>query len=156
MLVAGYLIVGQLSSVDLVTVLSSARWRWVPLVLAASAASYPAAALSLTAYVRERLSFARTTLVQLAASFAGFVTPPSVGGLAVNIRYLRKARVSIAGAATSVGLSQVVNGVSHVVLLIAFAAATGASAHHSLPIPGGRSARSGRWWHWPRCCWRSR
>jgi uncharacterized membrane protein YbhN (UPF0104 family) len=136
LLVAGYLIVGQLSSVDLVTVLSSARWRWVPLVLAASAASYPAAALSLTAYVRERLSFARTTLVQLAASFAGFVTPPSVGGLAVNIRYLRKARVSITGAATSVGLSQVVNGVSHVLLLIAFAAATGASAHHSLPIPG--------------------
>ena len=110
-LVAGYLIVGQLSSVDLVTVLSSAHWRWVPLVLAASAASYLAAALSLTGYVRERLSFPRTTLVQLAASFAGFVTPPSVGGLAVNIRYLRKARVSITGAATSVGLSQVVNGV---------------------------------------------
>jgi uncharacterized membrane protein YbhN (UPF0104 family)/tRNA A-37 threonylcarbamoyl transferase component Bud32 len=135
-LVAGYLIVGQLSSVDLVTVLSQARWRWVPLVVAASAASYLAAALSLTGYVRERLSFPRTTLVQLAASFAGFVTPPSVGGLAVNIRYLRKARVSITGAATSVGLSQVVNGVSHVLLLIAFAAATGASAHHSLPIPG--------------------
>ncbi|MEO9237969.1 MAG: lysylphosphatidylglycerol synthase transmembrane domain-containing protein [Jatrophihabitantaceae bacterium] len=135
-LVAGYLIVGQLGSVDLATVLSQARWRWVPLVLAASAASYLAAALSLTGYVRERLSFPRTTLVQLAASFAGFVTPPSVGGLAINIRYLRKARVSIAGSATSVGLSQVVNGVSHVLLLIAFAAATGASARHSLPIPG--------------------
>jgi len=136
LLVAAYLIVGQLSSVDLVTVLSEARWRWVPLVVAASAASYLAAALSLTGYVRERLSFTRTTLVQVAASFAGFVTPPSVGGLAINIRYLRKARVSIAGAATSVGLSQVVNGVSHVLLLIGFAAATGASASHSLPIPG--------------------
>ncbi len=136
LLVAAYLIVGQLSSVNVVTVLSSARWRWVPLVLAASAASYLAAALSLTGYVRERLSFARTTVVQIAASFAGFVTPPSVGGLAINIRYLRKAKVSTTGAATSVGLSQVVNGVSHVLLLIAFAAATGASAHHSLPIPG--------------------
>ncbi len=135
-LVAGYLIVGQLSSVNLISLLSSARWRWVPLVLAASAASYPAAALSLTGYVRERLSFPRTTLVQLAASFAGFVTPPSVGGLAINIRYLRKARLSITGAATSVGLSQVVNGVSHVLLLLAFAAATGASAQHNLPLPG--------------------
>lgn len=135
-LVAAYLIVGQLSSRNLVTLLSGASWRWVPLVVLASAASYPAAALSLTGYVRERLSFSRTTLVQLAAAFAGFVTPPSVGGLAINIRYLRKARVSITGAATSVGLSQVVNGVSHVLLLIAFAAATGASAHHSLPIPG--------------------
>ncbi len=135
-LVAGYLIVGQLSSVPVGTVLSSARLRWLPPAIVASAASYPAAALSLTGYVRERLSFLRTTLVQVAAAFAGFVTPPAVGGLAVNIRYLRKARVSIAGAATSVGMSQVVNGASHVLLLIAFAAATGASARHSLPIPG--------------------
>lgn len=135
-IVAGYLIVGQLGTVDLVTVLSSARWQWLPLVLAASAATYVAAALSLTGYVRERLPFARTVLVQLAASFAGFVTPPSVGGLALNVRYLRKANVSITGAATSVGLSQVVNGVSHVVLLIAFATATGEPAHHSVPIPG--------------------
>jgi uncharacterized membrane protein YbhN (UPF0104 family) len=135
-IVAAYLIVGQLSSVHLGTVLSRAKLRWVPLVLLASVLSYFAAALSLTGYVRERLSFARTTLVQVAAAFAGFVTPPSVGGLAINIRYLRKARVSITGAATSVGLSQVVNGVSHVLLLIAFAAATGVSARHSLPIPG--------------------
>jgi uncharacterized membrane protein YbhN (UPF0104 family) len=108
----------------------------VPLVLVASAASYLAASLSLMGYVRERLSFARTALVQLAASFAGFVTPPSVGGLAVNIRYLRKSDVSMTGAAASVGLSQVVNGASHVLLLLAFVAATGASAPHSLPIPG--------------------
>jgi len=135
-IVAGYLIVGQLGSVDVLTVLGGARWQWLPLVLAASAATYLAAALSLTGYVGERLSFARTVLVQLAASFAGFVTPPSVGGLAINIRYLRKARLSITGAATSVGMAQVVNAVSHVVLLIAFAAATGVSARHSLPIPG--------------------
>jgi glycosyltransferase 2 family protein len=135
-LVAGYLIVGQLGSVNLLTVLSSARWQWLPLVLAASAATYLAAALALTGYVTERLSFVRTVLVQVAASFAGFVTPPAVGGLAINIRYLRKAGLRTAGAATSVGMAQLVNGVSHVVLLIAFAAATGVSARHSVPIPG--------------------
>ena len=135
-IVAGYLIVGQLGSVDLVTVLAGARWQWLPLVLAASAATYLAAALALTGYVGERLSFGRTVLAQLAASFAGFVTPPAVGGLAVNIRYLRKAGLRTAGAATSVGMAQLVNGVSHVVLLIAFAAATGVSAQHSVPIPG--------------------
>lgn len=135
-IVAGYLIVGQLGSVNVLTVLTSARWQWLPLVLAASACTYPAAALALTGYVGEKLSFARTVLVQLAASFAGFVTPPSVGGLAVNIRYLRKARLSTAGAATSVGMAQVVNGLAHVVLLIVFAAATGVSARHSVPIPG--------------------
>ncbi|MEO7262431.1 MAG: lysylphosphatidylglycerol synthase transmembrane domain-containing protein [Jatrophihabitantaceae bacterium] len=135
-LVAGYLIVGQLGSVDLVTVLAAAHWEWLPLVLAASAASYLAAALSLTGYVREKLSFARTVLAQLAASFAGFLTPPAVGGLAVNIRYLRKAGLRTAGAATSVGMAQVVNGASHVVLLIAFTAATGVSTRHDVPIPG--------------------
>jgi uncharacterized membrane protein YbhN (UPF0104 family) len=135
-LVAVYLLVGQLGSVDLRTVFATARWRWVPLLAAASAATYVAAALSLTGFVRERLSFARTVLAQLAASFTGFVTPPAVGGLAVNIRYLQKAGVSTTGAATSVGMSQVVNAVSHVLLLIGFAAATGVSAHHRLPVPG--------------------
>ena len=135
-IVAVYLLVGQLGTVDLGTVFSTARWRWVPLVAIASAATYVAAALSLTGYVSERLSFARTVLAQLAASFTGFVTPPAVGGLAVNIRYLQKAGVSTTGAATSVGMSQVVNAVSHVLLLIGFAAATGVSAHHRLPVPG--------------------
>jgi uncharacterized membrane protein YbhN (UPF0104 family) len=135
-IVAGYLIVGQLGSVDLATVLADARWQWLPLVVAASAASYLAAALALTGYVGERLSYPRTVLAQLAASFAGFVTPPAVGGLAVNLRYLRKSGLRTSGAATSVGLAQLVNGVIHVVLLIAFAAATGVSARHSVPIPG--------------------
>jgi uncharacterized membrane protein YbhN (UPF0104 family) len=135
-IVAGYLIVGQLSSVDLLTVFSQARWQWVPLVLLASALTYLAAALSLTGYVREKLSFARTALAQLAASFAGFVTPPAVGGLALNVRYLQKAGVPPAGIATSLGLSQAVNAVSHVVLLVAFAAATGAAASNHLAVPG--------------------
>jgi len=135
-MVAGYLIVGQLSSVDLATVFSGARWQWVPFVLLASALTYAAAALSLTGYVREKLSFGRTVLAQLAGSFAGFVTPPAVGGLAINARYLQKAGVPVAGIATGLGLSQAVNAASHVVLLVAFAAATGASTNESLPVPG--------------------
>jgi uncharacterized membrane protein YbhN (UPF0104 family) len=136
LLVAGYLLVGQLGSIDLATVFSSARWGWIPFVLLASAGTYVGAALSLTGFVREKLSFVWTLLVQLAASFVGFVTPPSVGGLAINIRYLRAARVGAAAAATSVGAAQVINAVVHAVLLIAFAAATGAASPSSLPIPG--------------------
>src|SRR3954471_4586893 len=134
--VAGYLLVGQLTSVDLRTVFSEARWQWVPLVLVASALTYVAAAASLTGYVREKLPFARTVQAQLAASFAGFVTPPAVGGLALNARYLQKSRVPAAGIATSLGLSQVVNAGSHVVLLLAFAALTGATTNEGLRVPG--------------------
>jgi uncharacterized membrane protein YbhN (UPF0104 family) len=135
-IVAGYLIVGQLSSVDLATVFSQARWQWAPLVVLASALTYVAAALSLTGYVKEKLSFLRTVLAQLAASFAGFVTPPAVGGLAINARYLQKSGVPPAGIATGLGLSQAVNAASHVVLLVACAAATGVSANERLPVPG--------------------
>jgi uncharacterized membrane protein YbhN (UPF0104 family) len=134
-LVAGYLLIGQLGSVNLATVFSSARWGWVPLAMVASAGTYVAAAVSLTGFVREKLSFVRTLLAQLAASFAGFVTPPSVGGVAVNVRYLRASGVPTSGAATSVAVSQVVNAVLHAVLLIVFTAATGAASHPNLPIP---------------------
>src|SRR3954471_343239 len=135
-LVAAYLIVGQLSSVDLATVFAQAAWQCVPLVVLASALTYVAAALSLTGFVKEKLSFPRTIWTQLAASFAGFVTPPAVGGLAINARYLQRAGVPPTGIATGLGLSQAVNAASHVVLLIAFAAATGVSANEGLPVPG--------------------
>ena len=135
-LVAAYLIVGQLSSVDLATVFAHAAWEWVPFVVLASALTYVAAALSLTGYVKEKLSFPRTITTQLAASFAGFVTPPAVGGLAINARYLQRAGVPATGIATGLGLSQAVNAASHVVLLVVFAAATGVSAGEGLPVPG--------------------
>jgi len=53
--------------------------------------------LALTGYVRERLSFPRTVLAQLPRPLRRSVTPPASGGLAVNIRYLRKAGLSPAG-----------------------------------------------------------
>jgi uncharacterized membrane protein YbhN (UPF0104 family) len=56
--------------------------------------------------------------------------------VAVNVRYLQRVGLSNTGAATSVGVSQLVNAVSHVVLLVLFAAASGSAAEHSLPIPG--------------------
>ncbi len=135
-IVAGYLIASQFGTVNLSSVFSSARWRWIPLVLLASGATYPSAAVSLIGYVRERLPFARTVLVQVAADFAGFLTPPSVGGIAINIQFLRKAKLSTTAAATSVATSQVVNAVSHAVLLAVFAAATGTSSRRNLPVPG--------------------
>ncbi|MCW2495865.1 lysylphosphatidylglycerol synthase transmembrane domain-containing protein [Jatrophihabitans sp.] len=141
--VAGYLLVAQLGSVDLVSVFAEARWRWVPLVLLASVGTYLAAALCLTGFVAERLPFARTVLVQIAASFVGFVAPPSVGGLAINIRYLRRSRLSPTAAATSVGISQISNAIFHAVLLIGFATATGVASPQSLPIPGWAFAALG-------------
>ncbi|HEY3090788.1 MAG TPA: lysylphosphatidylglycerol synthase transmembrane domain-containing protein [Jatrophihabitantaceae bacterium] len=136
LIIGGYLLIAQLGSVDLATVFASTHWEWAPVVLAASALRYVGSALALTGFVRERLSFGRTVLAQLAGSFTGFVTPASVGGLALNVQYLRKAGVSTAGATTSVAVNQAFGLISYLVLLVLFGVASGTSTRSDLPIPG--------------------
>lgn len=134
-LVAAYLLFGQLRHVDLATVFRRADWRWMLAALALSAATYVGAAWSLSGFVLERLSLLRTFLVQVAGSFVTLVTPAAVGGVALNLRYLRRADVAPADAAASVGVSQVIAFGLHMLLLVIFAAVTGASLEHSLHPP---------------------
>ena len=61
------------------------------------------------------------------------VTPTAVGGAALNIRYLQRRKIPAAVAAASVGLSQVVAFVLHLLLLVVFAAITGSQAHSLQP-----------------------
>lgn len=135
LIIGGYLLVGQLGTIDLATVLSSMHWGWAPIVLAGSALTYLGSALALTGFVRERLVYGRTVLAQLAASFTGFVAPASVGVMALNIQYLRKSGVPTAGAATSVAVNQVVAVMSYLVLLVLFGVASGTSTSGHLPVP---------------------
>ena len=55
--VAAYLLAGELARDSLSTVLRSADWRWGIVALGLSAVTYAAAALSLTGFVTEKLSF---------------------------------------------------------------------------------------------------
>ena len=48
--------------------------------------------------VPERLRFAPTFVAQVASSFAGTLAPASVGGMALNVRYLQKTGVDPAVA----------------------------------------------------------
>jgi uncharacterized membrane protein YbhN (UPF0104 family) len=134
--VAVYLLVGQLDRVKLGGLLHHTDWRWTAAALALSAASYFGAAWSLTGFVLERLSLFRTLLAQLAASFVTLVTPAAVGGVALNLRYLRRARVAPADAAASVGVSQLIAFALHAILLVIFAALAGSAHAHSLRPPG--------------------
>lgn len=133
-LLAGYLLLGQLGRVSLVATLRSADWRWVLPAFALSVLTYAAASWALSGFVPDRLRFAPLVLAQLAGSFVTLVTPAAVGGAALNIRYLQRRKVPAAVAAASVGLSQVVGFVLHLVLLITFAAITG-SERQSLQPP---------------------
>jgi uncharacterized membrane protein YbhN (UPF0104 family) len=133
--VAAYALVVQLGRVNLANLIRHADPRWMLVALALSATTYVGAAWSLSGFVLERLRFARTLLTQIAGSFVTLVTPAAVGGVALNIRYLRQADVAPADAAASVGVSQVIAFALHMLLLVTFAAVTGASQRHSLHPP---------------------
>lgn len=133
--IAAYLLAGELERESLTSVLHKADWRWSIVALALSAATYAAAALSLSGFVADRLDFFRTTLAQLAGSFVTLVTPAAVGGAALNIRYLQRRKIPAAVAAASVGVAQVVAFALHLALLVVLAAIAGSSAEENIQPP---------------------
>jgi uncharacterized membrane protein YbhN (UPF0104 family)/tRNA A-37 threonylcarbamoyl transferase component Bud32 len=134
--VAADILVGQLTKVSFGDLLKHADWRWSLVALSLSVATYVGASWSLSGFVLERLNFVRTFLTQIAGSFVTLVTPAAVGGVALNLRFLRKSGVASADAAASVGVSQVFALGLHLLLLIIFAALTGTSRKDSLRPPG--------------------
>ena len=130
-----YVLAGQLAQVNIASLIRHADWRWTGVALVLSALTYAATATSMTGFVLERLRFIRTLLAQLAASFVTLVTPTAVGGAALNIRYLQRSGVSSGKATASVGAAQVIAFILHMLLLVIFAAITGAAQIHSLRPP---------------------
>ena len=134
--VAVYILLGQLKGYSLSSVIKEADWRWTLVAVVLSVTTYVGATLSLTGFVLERLNLMRTFLAQIAGSFVTLVTPAAVGGVALNLRFLRKSGVAPAEAAASVGVSQVFAFALHILLLIIFAALTGGTQHSPLHVPG--------------------
>ena len=132
---AAYVLAGQFAKVNFIRLVREADWRWTIVALVLSALTYAAAAISLSGFVLERLKFARTLFAQVAASFVTLVTPAAVGGAALNIRYLQRSGVSPARATASVGAAQVVAFLTHMLLLVVFAALTGTVHFHSFKPP---------------------
>jgi uncharacterized membrane protein YbhN (UPF0104 family)/tRNA A-37 threonylcarbamoyl transferase component Bud32 len=133
--VAVYLLAGELAKASLGSALRAADWRWALAALGLSAATYVGASLSVSGFVTEKLSFVRTVLVQLASSFVTLVTPAAVGGVALNVRYLQRRKIPGPAAVASIGLSQVVALVLHILLLAVFAAITGAADKNPIHPP---------------------
>ena len=134
--IAAYILAGELAKTSFGGLIRHADWLWTVAAVGLSAVTYVAAAWSLSGFVLERLVFVRTLLTQVAASFVTLVTPAAVGGAALNIRYLRRAKVAPADAVASVGVSQVIAFVLHAVLLVIFAALAGTSSSVLIHPPG--------------------
>jgi glycosyltransferase 2 family protein len=123
--VAAFLLVGQISQVNLLGALRRTNFGWFALAIVGSAVTYFAAAENLAAFVPARLSPIRGFFVQLSSAFVGVAMPPTVGHVAVNARYLHRQRVDEGAVAAAIALSQIVNVVSTVILLIIFGLLTG-------------------------------
>jgi uncharacterized membrane protein YbhN (UPF0104 family) len=134
--VAAYLLVGQVSGADIPGTLSHANPGWLAVAVLASAVTYLAAAENLAAFVPKRLSLIRGFAVQLSTAFIGVALPPTVGHVAVNARYLRRQDVDESSIAAAVTLSQVVNVVTTVLLLVIFALLTGSGLSRFKIAPG--------------------
>ena len=134
-----YFLLPQLADLPgVVREIGAANWSWVPLVLLFSALTYVAAALSIGGAVPTRLRAVPTLLTQLAASFTSNLAPAGVGGMALNVRYLRKSGVDGPVAASSVGLNAAAGFAVHMGLMVVFFVWAGRSAVGSLSLP-----------HWP-------
>ena len=125
--VAAYLLLGQLTKVNLLDLVKSADPVWVAITLALSVLTYIAATANLIGVIPERLSPWKTFQAQWAASFATLVAPPTLGSVAINVRYLTKQRINSAMAGASIAVVQVMAFISHIALLLTMAIIAGTS-----------------------------
>lgn len=133
--IAGYVLLSQLADVDLINLITTADWRWVLGALLFSTVTYIGAAWSLSGFVPERIPLHRTVLAQLAGDFATLVSPPTLGAIAINVRFLQKAGINPALAGASVGVSQVMAFIVHMILLLGFGLAAGTQADFTFQPP---------------------
>ena len=95
--------------------LQSAQWIWVPVIIAFSALTYLASAISLLGSVSVRLPFWPTVLTQGASSFVNRVSYANVGGMALNVRYLQKCGVEPSAGVAAVGVNALAGAIVHAI-----------------------------------------
>jgi undecaprenyl-diphosphatase len=115
--------------------LQSAHWIWLPVVIAFSALTYLASAVSLLGSVSARLPFWPTVLTQGASSFINRVSPANVGGMALNVRYLQKCGVEPSAGVTAVGVNALAGAIVHAVLLVIFLTWAGRGVGRAFKLP---------------------
>jgi undecaprenyl-diphosphatase len=117
--------------------LQGARWTWLAVGLVLSAASYLAAAVAQLGAVDPPLALGRTTLVQVASSFANRLAPAGLGGIGLNIRYLQRAGMDRRPAVAAVAVNTAAGALVHVLGLLVAAVLVGHSRLHATHIPRG-------------------
>jgi glycosyltransferase 2 family protein len=115
--------------------LQGARWNWLAAGLVLSAASYLAAAIAQLGAVDPPLALGRTTLVQVASSFANRLTPAGLGGIGLNVRYLQRAGMDRPAAVAAVAVNTAAGALVHVLGLLVAAVLLGHARLGAAHIP---------------------
>jgi glycosyltransferase 2 family protein len=134
--VAAYLLIGEISGVNVLGTLGQANPGWLAVAVLGSALTYLGAAIGIAAFIPQRLSIVRGFFVQLATAFVGVAMPPTVGHVAVNARYLHREKVDEGTIAAAVTVSQLVNIITTVLLLIVLGVLTGSGLSKFKIAPG--------------------
>ncbi|UNX54743.1 flippase-like domain-containing protein [Georgenia sp. TF02-10] len=133
--VAVWLLVSRFNFEEVASAVRAASPAWMVVAFVAGLLTYVGSAVALVAFSPERLALWRTVLVQIAASVVSLVAPAGIGPAALNLRYLNTQRISTPLAVATVGLVQVSQFVTTVLLLVAVALVTGSVG--SLSAPSG-------------------
>ena len=114
-------------------VLGGVQLPWVFASLLLLVLTYVLAALMYVLLAAKKLHFKRTFGVQVASAFANRLLPAGLGGLTLNVQYLRKSNHTLAQAIAVAGTINFLGLVGHIILLLAVVIAGGASimAMHS-------------------------
>lgn len=134
--VAVWVLLGSLSFADIREAVSQANPWWMVVAFVLGLLTYLGSAIGLVAFSSDRLDVWRTTLVQVAASVVALVAPAGVGPAALNVRYLSRRRIPMTVAVATVGLTQITQFVTTVLLLAAVALVTGSVGTLQTPSPG--------------------
>lgn len=127
--------------------LAGADLEWLAFALALATALWVAGTAAQLGAVPIRPPLTQLFAVQVAASIVNHVVPGSVGGMAVNVRYLQRAGMTRPAAVAAIGLNSVATLVTHLALIatlwaLAPAVLPGGLLHKALTQLGG--AASGR------------
>jgi uncharacterized protein (TIRG00374 family) len=99
--------------------LAAADLEWLFLALGLTTGLWVAGTASQLGSVSIRPPLAQLFAAQVAASSVNHVVPGSVGGMAVNVRFLQRSGLSRTAAMAAVGLNSIATLVTHLLLIVA-------------------------------------
>lgn len=122
---AAVLVITRLNFAEISAAITEAEPWWAAVAFGLGMATFLGSAMALVAFAPVKLPLWRATLVQVAGSFVALVAPAGVGPAALNLRMLTRRGVTNTLAVASVGLVQVSQFITTLLLLLVLSLASG-------------------------------